>query len=176
MKRDKSIELLNCAIADELSAVHQYMFFHFHCDDQGYDLLSTLFKRIAIAEMLHIEKLADRVLFLKGTIEMKASETVKQIIDVKEMIEFARQSEEDAITLYNNFAIECSNHADSVSKKLFEELVIDEEGHYAEFDDEMENMLKFGEQYLVLQSMERSKKKSTMMAAAAANAKNNEPA
>ena len=57
MKRDKSIELLNRAIADELSAVHQYMFLHFHCDDQGYDLLSTLFKRTAIAEMLHIERL-----------------------------------------------------------------------------------------------------------------------
>lgn len=162
MKRDKSIELLNRAIADELSAVHQYMFFHFHCDDQGYDLLSTLFKRTAIAEMLHIEKLADRVLFLKGTIEMKASEEVKQITDVKTMLEFARASEEDAIDVYNTFAMECGNHADSVSKKLFEELVLDEEGHYADFDDEMDNMLKFGEQYLVLQSMERSKKKSMM--------------
>jgi bacterioferritin len=167
MKRDKSIELLNRAIADELSAVHQYMFLHFHCDDQGYDLLSTLFKRTAIAEMLHIERLADRVLFLKRTIEMKASEEVKQITDVKAMLEFARQSEEDAIVMYNNFAIECGTHADSVSKKLFEELVLEEEGHFAEFDDEMENMLKFGEQYLVLQSMERSKKKATMAAAAA---------
>ena len=167
MKRDKSIELLNRAIADELSAVHQYMFLHFHCDDQGYDLLSTLFKRTAIAEMLHIERLADRVLFLKGTIEMKASEEVKQITDVKAMLEFARQSEEDAVVMYNNFAMECGNHADSVTKKLFEELVLEEEGHYAEFDDEMENMLKFGEQYLVLQSMERSKKKATMAAAAA---------
>lgn len=165
MKRDKSIELLNRAIADELSAVHQYMFFHFHCDDQGYDLLSTLFKRIAIQEMLHIEKLADRVLFLKGVIEMEASEKVKQITDVKAMLEFARQSEEDAVGIYNNFALECSQNADSVSKKLFEELVMDEEGHYAEFDDEMENMLKFGEQYLVLQSMERSKKKSATAAA-----------
>lgn len=172
MKRDKSIELLNRAIADELSAVHQYMFLHFHCDDQGYDLLSTLFKRTAIAEMLHIERLADRVLFLKGTIEMKASEEVKQITDVKAMLEFARQSEEDAVLTYNNFAIECGNNADSVSKKLFEELVLEEEGHYAEFDDEMENMLKFGEQYLVLQSMERSKKKATAMAAAAAAASN----
>ncbi len=74
------------------------MFFHFHCDDQGYDLLSTLFKP-AIAEMLHIERLADRVLFLKGTIEMKASEEVKQITDVKAMIEFARQSEDDEVVM-----------------------------------------------------------------------------
>ena len=37
---EKSITLLNKAVADELSAVHQYMYFHFHCDDQGYDLLA----------------------------------------------------------------------------------------------------------------------------------------
>ncbi len=43
MKRDKSFELLNRAIADELSAYINICFFHFHCDDQGYDLLSTLF-------------------------------------------------------------------------------------------------------------------------------------
>jgi bacterioferritin len=40
---EKSIALLNCAVASELSAVHQYMYFHFHCDDQGIELLSSLF-------------------------------------------------------------------------------------------------------------------------------------
>ncbi len=45
---EKSIELLNKAVADELSAVHQYMYSHFHCEDQGYDLLAGLFIRTAI--------------------------------------------------------------------------------------------------------------------------------
>ena len=40
---EKSIELLNKAVADELSATHQYMYFHFHCEDQGYALLAGLF-------------------------------------------------------------------------------------------------------------------------------------
>jgi bacterioferritin len=35
--KEKSIELLNGVVADELSAIHQYMYFHFHCDDQGCD-------------------------------------------------------------------------------------------------------------------------------------------
>ncbi len=61
--KQKSIELLNKAVSDELTAVHQYMYFHFHCDDQGYLLLAGLFKRTAIEEMLHIEKLAERILF-----------------------------------------------------------------------------------------------------------------
>ena len=47
---ENSIKLLNTAVADELAAVHQYMYYHFHCDDQGYDLLAGLFKRTAIEE------------------------------------------------------------------------------------------------------------------------------
>ena len=155
--KEKSIELLNKAIADELSAVHQYMYFHFHCDDQGYDLLAGLFKRTAIDEMLHIEMLAERILFLKGEVEMTASEPVKKIHVVKDMLELATQMEEGSANDYNKWANECSQNNDSVSKKLFEQLVEDEERHFNQYDDELENLAKFGDNYLALQSIERSK-------------------
>ena len=155
--KEKSIALLNKAVADELSAVHQYMYFHFHCDDQGYDLLAGLFKRTAIEEMLHIEKLAERIIFLKGDVEMLASTEVKKVQDVREMLEMAAGMETSSANDYNRWAIECSNNADSVSKSLFEELVLDEERHFDHYDVEMENLKKFGENYLVLQSIERSK-------------------
>lgn len=155
--KQKSIELLNKAIADELTAVHQYMYFHFHCDDQGYDLLAGLFKRTAIEEMLHIELLADRILFLKGEVEMAASEEVKKIHEVKEMLDLATKMEESSANDYNVWANECSKNNDSASKKLFESLVDDEERHFNQYDDEVENMKKFGDNYLALQSIERSK-------------------
>lgn len=155
--KEKSVVLLNKAVADELSAVHQYMYFHFHCDDQGYDLLAGLFKRTAIAEMIHIEKLAERIIFLKGDVEMLASTEVKKIQDVKEMLEMATAMEVSSANDYNKWAIECSNNADSVSKSLFEELVVDEETHFDQYDVEMENLKKFGVNYLALQSIERSK-------------------
>jgi bacterioferritin len=155
--KEKSIELLNKAVADELSAVHQYMYFHFHCDDQGYDLLAGLFKRTAIEEMLHIERLAERILFLKGEVELKASATVKKIHQVKEMLELAAEMETASARDYNNWANECSKNADSVSKKLFEDLVQDEERHFDQYDVEMDNLKKFGDNYLALQSIERSK-------------------
>jgi bacterioferritin len=133
------------------------MYFHFHCDDQGYDLLAGLFKRTAIEEMLHLEKLAERIIFLKGDVEMVSSTEVKKIHDVKEMLEMAAGMETSSADDYNKWAIECSNNADSVSKSLFEELVVDEETHFDQYDVEMENLKKFGENYLVLQSIERSK-------------------
>jgi bacterioferritin len=154
---EKSIELLNQAVADELTAVHQYMYFHFHCDDQGIELLSALFKRTAIEEMMHIERLADRILFLKGDVVLEAAEKVAPIGDVMAMLEWADNSEQSAIRMYNGFALECANHADSATKKLFEDLVMDEERHYGQFDSESENVKRFGESYLAQQVMERSK-------------------
>jgi len=153
----KSIELLNKAVADELHAVHQYMYFHFHCDDQGYDLLANLFKRTAIAEMLHVERLAERILFLKGEVEMKVAAEVKKIHDVSEMLKTAAKMEEDSAKEYNIWANECSANADSVSKQIFESLVVEEETHFDQYDVELENLKKFGDRYLALQSIERSK-------------------
>ena len=154
---EKSIELLNKAAADELSAIHQYMYFHFHCDDQGYDLLAGLFKRTAIEEMMHVEKLAERILFLKGDVDMTPKDKVQQIRDVKGMLELARKMEEESAKEYNTWANECSVNSDAISKQVFEGLVADEERHYAQYDNELDNIAKFGTSYLALQSIERSK-------------------
>ena len=152
---EASIALLNQAVADELSAVHQYMYYHFHCDDQGYEALGALFRRTAIEEMLHAEQFAERILFLGGDVNMAPDLEFKSIQDVKEMLLDARSSEEGAIGDYNRRAIECANNADSVTRTLFESVVADEERHYDQFDNEIQNLERFGDQYLALQSMER---------------------
>jgi bacterioferritin len=159
---EKSIVLLNQAVADEITALHQYMYFHFHCDDQGYDLLADLFKKTAIEEMMHVEGLAERILFLGGDVEMKASADVKKVTNVEDMLQMSRAMEEQSALDYNRWANECSANADSVSKKLFEQLVVDEERHYDQYDNEIDNLERFGKEYLALQSIERSKSRRNM--------------
>jgi bacterioferritin len=154
---EKSIDILNEGLADELTAIYQYMYFHFHCDDQGYDPLANLFKQTAIAEMTHAERLADRILFLGGDVVMKPNAEVVPIREVPKMLEKAKSMEEAAVKMYNGFALECAKHGDSMSKQLCEGLVAEEEGHYDAFDTQDDYIKKFGEQYLALQSMERSK-------------------
>ena len=154
---EKSIELLNKAVADELSAVHQYMYFHFLLDDLGYDLLAGLFKKTAIEEMMHVEKLAERILFLKGDVVMKVKDEVKPLKEVEKMLELAAQMEQDSVQEYNVWANESAANNDSASKQLFESLVADEERHYDQYDTEADNLKKFGDRYLALQSIERSK-------------------
>jgi len=160
IKREKSIELLNKAIAEEMTAVNQYMYFHFLLEDMGYDYLAKYFKRTSIAEMIHVEKLAERILFLKGEVELRSSKAVEKIHDVKTMLEKAEQMETDTILNYNAWAKECGDSSDAVSKKLFENLLIEEEEHQDQFDTEIDNMNNFGEKYLALQSIEHSKKAS----------------
>ncbi len=155
---EKSIELLNKGVADEIAATLQYMYFHFHCDDRGYDLLAGLFKKTAIEEMGHVERLAERILFLKGEVDMTPAVAVQPIHDFKKMLELARQMEEGSVKEYNLWANECAAAANSASKTVFEGLVADEERHYDQYDTEIENIVAFGEQYFALQSIERSKR------------------
>src|SRR5215475_14635763 len=114
LNSQKSIELLNRSVADELAAVHQYMYFHFHLDDQGFGPLAALFKRTAIAEMGHVEALADRILFLKGDVQMVAACPVETITDAAAMLEKAIAMEQASARDYNAAAQACGSDADAV--------------------------------------------------------------
>jgi len=152
MNREESIRLLNEAVADELHAVHQYMYFHFHLDDQGLGPLSMLFKRTAIEEMMHVEVLAERILFLKGEVEMTTGGEVAKITDPQKMLVTAATMEEQSAAGYNRAAMQCAANADSQSKQLFERLVADEERHFDQYDKQLDNIKRYGPNYLALQS------------------------
>jgi bacterioferritin len=152
MNRKKSIDLLNRAVADELHAVHQYMYFHFHLADIGYGPLSALFRRTAIEEMMHVELLAERILFLKGEVEMVTAAPVSKITDPQKMLVKAAEMEDESAAFYNKSATESAANHDSQSKQIFERLVADEERHFDQYDKQLDHLKKFGDRYLALQS------------------------
>ena len=152
MNKAESIRLLNTAAADELQAVHQYMYFHFHLADQGFGPLSLLFKQTAIQEMLHVEALAERILFLKGDVAMVPAGPVETFTDAEAMLAKGMAMEHVSAEAYNQAALECSANADSASKQLFEQLVRDEERHFDQYEKQRDNIRHFGPAYLALQS------------------------
>ncbi len=156
MDAKKSIAMLNRGVADELQAVHQYMYWHFHLDDQGFGPLSSMFKRVAIMEMGHVEKLAERILFLKGEVNMAPAGPVEKITDPQKILQRAAALEREAAGTYNGFAIKSGENADASSKQMFEALVNDEEHHYDEFEKQLDNIKRFGPNYLALQSFSGS--------------------
>lgn len=152
MDRQKSTALLKKAVDEELQAVHQYLYFHFHLADQGFEPLAKLFKRTAIMEMGHVELLAERVLFLKGDVEMKSAGPVEAITEPEAILAKAMAMEDESVRSYNEAALESGANADAATKKIFEALVGDEEGHYDGFEKQRDNVKRFGLSYLALQS------------------------
>jgi bacterioferritin len=72
------------------------------------------------------------------------------------MLKKTTEMEQQSIKDDNQWAIDCGAAADAVTKQLFESVIADEEQHFDQFDTEFDNLQKFGEKYLALQSMERS--------------------
>lgn len=85
------------------------------------------------------------------------SDPVKKETDVKNMLEMAAGMEQKSAHDYNRMAVECAQNADSQTKQLFEKLVADEERHFDQYDTELDNLGRFGADYLALQSIERAR-------------------
>jgi bacterioferritin len=64
---EKILETLNILLADELTAINQYMVHSEMCANWGYEKPHDAIEKRAIVEMKHAEKLIGRILFLEET-------------------------------------------------------------------------------------------------------------
>ena len=156
-KYQVSIDLLNDAVGKEIATSLQYMYFHTHFEDDRYQYLSKIMREISIAEMRHIEEFSDRILFLQGDVDMNASFRTRQVTDVKEMLRMAMQLEQSMIDSYNEASRIASENKDAVTHKMFQDIIVEEEGHLDTFRTELQNLIDYGEEYLALQSAAGSK-------------------
>ena len=144
----KVIEWLNQARARELGAITQYMAQHYELEDQDFGKLAAKLKEIAIQEMKHAEKLAERILFLRGVPTSKPDGTSKKTQEIPDMLVTDIGLESEAIKMYNEAALICASEKDQISKDLFEELLKDEEGHLDLFENMKDHIDKMGASYL----------------------------
>src|SRR4030043_1027220 len=126
----KVIDLLNEARARELTAISQYMSQHYELEDGDFGKLATKVKEIAIAEMKHAEKLAERILFLKGEPTSKPDSVSKKGQAIGEMLKTNMGLEAAAMKMYNDASVACAAEKDQISKEIFEELLKDEEENF----------------------------------------------
>ncbi|MBI5211419.1 MAG: bacterioferritin [Elusimicrobia bacterium] len=146
---DKTVlGLLNKAHADELTAIHQYMAQHYALADADYGPLAAQVKLVAIDEMLHSEKLAERIHELGGVPLMKISIPTKHGQKVGEMMHYDSGLEVAAIEDYNRAAKVCLERRDSISSKLFELLAQEEQAHLNYFDNVAGHIKELGQAYL----------------------------
>jgi len=144
----KVIDLLNEARSRELTAISQYMAQHYELEDRDFGKLASKFKEVAITEMKHAEKLAERILFLKGEPTSKPDGVAKKGQQIPEMLTTNIGLEAQAIKVYNDASVVCASEKDQISKELFEELLKDEEAHLNYFENIKDHVDKLGASYL----------------------------
>ena len=144
----KVIDLLNKGRSRELTAISQYMSQHYELEDAGFGKLAAKFKETAITEMKHAEKLAERILFLKGEPTSKPDALPKKGQQIANMLATNMVLESTAIKLYNEAAMVCAAEKDQISKELFEDLLKDEEDHLNYFENTKDHVDKLGAAYL----------------------------
>ncbi len=147
-RTQKVIEVLNKARAMELQAIHQYMNQHYNLDDLDYGELAAKLKLIAIDEMRHAEMFAERVKELGGEPVTGHDGTVKKGQAVEGIFPFDANLEDHTIDVYNQFLLVCRENGDSISMKIFEEIIDEEQLHYNYFDNVDNHIKKLGDTYL----------------------------
>lgn len=147
-RRENVIEALNKARAMELTAISQYMNQHYNLDDMDYGELAAKVKLIAIDEMRHAEAFAERIKELGGEPTSEPDNKVQKGQAVETIFPFDADLEDDTIDVYNQFLLVCRENGDSVSMKLFEQIIDEEQLHYNYFDNIKDHIDKLGDVYL----------------------------
>jgi bacterioferritin len=140
----KVIEQLNEALYLELGAVNQYWLHYRLLEDWGYTLLAKKERAESIEEMQHADKLVARIIFLEGHPNLQTVGALRIGQNVKEVLEADLAGEYDARTAYKKSRDICHDAGDYVTMKLFEELLIDEEGHIDFLETQLELLSKLG--------------------------------
>ena len=149
---EKIIDKLNFLLADELTAISQYMVHAGMCDNWGYKELHDAAEKRAIDEMKHAERLIDRILFLEGTPLVSNLNQMHIGATVPVQHQNDHSAEEGAIQGYNGGIRLAVEVGDNGSRALFESILQDEEEHIDFLEAQLDQISQMGIQtYLVEQ-------------------------
>jgi bacterioferritin len=144
MKGDpKLIKKLNALLADELTAINQYMVHSEMCDNWGYTKLHKTIEGRAIVEMKHAEKLIGRILFLEGVPIVNNLRPLMIGADIPKMFVSDHKFEEGAVKGYNEGIVLAGEVKDFATREILESILRDEDGHIngiEEIQDQIEQM------------------------------------
>ena len=130
MKGDKRlIDALNGLLADELTAINQYMVHSEICDDWGYGKLHKHFEKRAIDEMKHAEKLIGRIIFLEGLPTVSVLNKINIGSTVDKQLASDRAAEDGAIKAYNEAIALAGEVKDAATRDFLQGILNDEDAH-----------------------------------------------
>ncbi len=148
----KVIDLLNALLADELTAINQYILHSEMCANWGYSKLHDMVEKRAIQEMGHAEKLIERLLFLEGLPVVSVLNPMHIGADVTAQLNNDKIAESTAIQAYNQGVKLCVDLSDNGTRALLESILGDEEEHIDWLEAQLDQIQQMGlENYLTEQ-------------------------
>lgn len=153
MKGDERIiAKLNMLLADELTAINQYMVHSEMCENWGYERLHKASEKRAIEEMKHAEKIIARILFLDGRPIVSNLNKINIGADVETQHRNDLASEVDAVRHYNEGIKLAVEAGDNGTRELLDKILKDEEDHLDFLEAQLDQIAQMGSQnYLVEQ-------------------------
>jgi bacterioferritin len=140
---EKLIETLNSLLADELTAINQYMVHAEMCDNWGYEKLHKSIEKRAFAEMKHAEKLIARILFFEGIPIVSNLRTMHIGAEIPKQLNNDHALEIEAIKAYNAAIVLAGEVGDFATRDLLEGILKQEDEHVDEieaFTDQISQM------------------------------------
>lgn len=145
MKGDpKLIETLNSLLADELTAINQYIVHAEMCSDWGYTKLHDHFEKRAIDEMKHAEKLIERILFFESVPIVTNLNPIHIGDEIPKQLENDRLSEVDAIAAYNAAIKLAGEVGDFATRKILQEILMEEDAHMDGIEELQDQVSQMG--------------------------------
>jgi len=145
MKGDaKLLETLNHLLADELTAISQYMVHSEMCESWGYAKLHKAIEAQAVDEMHHAEWLIQRILFLEGTPVVSKLHPMKIGATVPDMIGNDEADEVGAVKSYNDGIRVAREAGDQGTVELLTKILLMEEGHVDWAEEQRDQISQMG--------------------------------
>ncbi|MHA1797834.1 MAG: ferritin-like domain-containing protein [Candidatus Helarchaeota archaeon] len=147
---EEYLDLLNRAVARELSVSIQYMLQHSKIegalkkriseanilnDKTTFDVLAKMFEDIAIVEMEHAEEIAERIFILNGEATTKPDPMPVVGSSIEEFLKLGIAAEEEALALYKEIIKETMKIGDYTTRQLFMKIYKEEEDHLIKFQE-----------------------------------------
>lgn len=151
---DRIIAVLNELLADELTAINQYMVHSEMCADWRYDKLHEAIEARAITEMKHAESLIGRILFLEGRPVVSNLNPIHIGGDVKTQHLNDQMAEQGAVQAYNKGIQLAVEVADNGTRELLESILKDEEDHLDWLEAQLEQIEQMGIQNYLVEQMD----------------------
>lgn len=140
----KVIETLNSLLADELTAINQYMVHAEMCENWGYDKLHDLIQKRSVTEMKHAESLIGRILFLEGIPVVSELRKMNIGPEVSKMFINDHDLEEGANKSYNAGIVVCGDEKDYATREILERILKDEDQHIDDIEEVQDQIKQMG--------------------------------